>query len=86
MQKVQRDDRKAILIPFYKNVTSVKSAIVPIVFATFADLSKGPFKYYFSKEVGGYEEMLTSCLRWVKEMLTSADKVGGSKKGQNMLT
>ena len=35
-------------------------------------------------QVGGYEEMMTSCLRWVQEMMTSADKVGGwVKKGQN---
>ena len=34
--------------------------------------------------MGGYEEMMTSCLRWVLEMMTSADKVGGwVKKGQN---
>ena len=33
---------------------------------------------------GGYEEMITSCLRWVQEMMTSGDKVGGwVKKGQN---
>ena len=34
--------------------------------------------------MGGYEEMMTSCLRWVLEMMMLADKVGGwVKKGQN---
>ena len=34
--------------------------------------------------MGGYEEMMTSSLRWVKEMMMSDDKVGGwVKKGQN---
>ena len=34
--------------------------------------------------MGGYEEMMTSSLRWVYEMMTSDDNVGGwVKKGQN---
>ena len=34
--------------------------------------------------MGGYDEMMTSSLRWVLEMMTSADKVGGwVQKGQN---
>ena len=34
--------------------------------------------------MGGDEEMMTSSLRWVWEMMTSDDKVGGwVKKGQN---
>ena len=34
--------------------------------------------------MGGYEEMMTSSLRWVYEMMMSDDKVAGwVKKGQN---
>ena len=36
-------------------------------FRGLSDFNKGPFKYYVSKEVGG----------WGGQLLTSADKVGG---------
>ena len=34
----------------------------------------------------GYEEILMSCLLGYEEKLTSANKVGGSKKIKNMVT
>ena len=34
--------------------------------------------------MGGYEKIMTSCLRWLLEMIASANKVvGWVKRGQN---